>query len=79
MFTPEPANLTWLDTTVASLKAVRWRTTKSELVRLGLWTLRQKEIDELRELPRQVDSCHATLCAGAPFPTTLRWGIMAAY
>jgi hypothetical protein len=55
MFTLELADLTWLDTTVATLKAVRRRTTKSELVRVGLWTLRQKEIDEVRELLRQVD------------------------
>ena len=45
MFTLESANLTWLDTTVASLKAVRWGTTKSELVRLGIWTMSHKEID----------------------------------
>jgi hypothetical protein len=55
MFTLEPADLAWLDTTAATLKGVRRRTTKSELVRLGLWLLRQKEVEEVRELLRQVD------------------------
>lgn len=55
MFTLESADLAWLDTTVATLKGVRRRTTKSELVRSGLWILRQKELEELRELLRQID------------------------
>jgi hypothetical protein len=45
----------WLDTTVAQLKRVRRRTTKSEMVRLGISVLRQRDPDELRDLLRQLD------------------------
>ena len=55
MSTLEPDEVTWLDTTVARLKSVRRRTNKSEMVRLGLSVLRQRDPDELRELLRQLD------------------------
>ena len=55
MFTLERDDVTWLDTTVAQLKWVRRRTTKSEMVRLGISVLRQCKPDELRELLRQLD------------------------
>jgi hypothetical protein len=55
MFTLERDDMMWLNTTVAQLKRTRRRTTKSEMVRLGISVLRQRDPDELRDLLRQLD------------------------
>ena len=55
MFTLERDDMAWLNTTVAQLKRTRRRTTKSEMVRLGISVLRQRDSDELRDLLRQLD------------------------
>jgi hypothetical protein len=55
MFVLEPTDLEWLDTTVAGLKAERRRTSKSELIRLGIAIMKNMHPDELRQQLRDLD------------------------
>jgi hypothetical protein len=55
MFVIEPADLAYLNTTVASLKAERRRTSKSELIRLGIAIMKNMDPDELRQHLRDLD------------------------
>ena len=55
LFVMEPDDLQWLDSVVATLKSTRRRTNKSEMIKLGVALMRQKTLDELRELLRQLD------------------------
>jgi hypothetical protein len=50
----EVEDLEWLNVTVGTLKNSRRRTTKSEIVRMGLKLLREKRPDELKELLRHL-------------------------
>jgi hypothetical protein len=51
----EPDELTFLDKTVAELKPQRRRTSRNELVRLGIAMLRKMEADELLQHLRDLD------------------------
>lgn len=55
LVTLEQDDLSWLDTTVGTLKGLRRRTNKSEVIRVGLKLLREKTLDELRALLRDLD------------------------
>lgn len=55
MFVLEPGDLDWLNKTVAGLKAERRRTSKSEMVRLGIAIMKKMPPDELREELRALD------------------------
>jgi hypothetical protein len=50
----EPEDLEWLNTTVATLKSTRRRTSKSEMIRAGLALMRKMTLDQLRELLRNL-------------------------
>ena len=45
----------WLEDTVSSLKPIRRKTSRSELVRLGLAVLKEKNRDELTHLLRNFE------------------------
>ena len=51
----EPVELTFLDKTVAELKPQRRRTSRNELVRLGVALLRKMEAEELLQHLRDLD------------------------
>jgi hypothetical protein len=55
MFVLEPADLEWLDTTVARIKPGRRRTSKSELMRLGIGIMKNMDPEELRQRLRDLD------------------------
>jgi hypothetical protein len=55
MFVLEPADVAWLDATVAGLKAGRRRTSKSELMRLGIAIMKKLDPQELRQQLRDLD------------------------
>jgi len=55
LFVLEAPDLEWLDMTVATLKSTRRRTNKSELIKLGVALMKEKNLDELRELLRNLD------------------------
>jgi len=55
MFVIEPADLAYLNTTVANLKAERRRTSKSELIRLGIAIMQNMDPGELRQHLRDLD------------------------
>ena len=55
MFVIEPADLAWLNTAVTELKAVRRRTSKSEMIRLGIAIMKKMDPDELRQQLRELD------------------------
>ena len=55
MFVIEPADLAWLNSAVADLKTVRRRTSKSEMIRLGIAIMKKMGPDELRQQLRELD------------------------
>lgn len=55
MFVIEPPDLAWLNTAVTELKAVRRRTSKSELIRLGIAMMKKMDPEELRQQLRELD------------------------
>lgn len=55
LFVLEAGDLEWLDATVAVLKRRRRRTSKSELMRLGLSLMKDKSEEELRQLLRNFE------------------------
>jgi hypothetical protein len=55
MFVIEPADLAWLNTAVTELKAVRRRTSKSEMIRLGIAIMKKMDTEELRQHLRDLD------------------------
>jgi hypothetical protein len=55
MFVIEPSDLAWLNTAVSELKAVRRRTSKSELMRLAIAIMKKMDPEELREQLKQLD------------------------
>jgi ribosomal 50S subunit-associated protein YjgA (DUF615 family) len=55
MFVLEPEDLAWLNSTVAGLKSERRRTSKSEMVRLGIALMKKMDPDELRQHLRDLD------------------------
>lgn len=55
LFSIEVQDLEWLDTTVATLKRTRRRSNKSELIKLGIALMKEKSLDELKELLKRLD------------------------
>jgi len=55
LFTMEQPDLDWIDGTVNTLRDSRRRTTKSELIKVGVALMKEKSLDELRELLRRLD------------------------
>jgi hypothetical protein len=55
MFVIEPSDLAWLNTAVTELKAVRRRTSKSELMRLAIAIMKKMDPEELRQQLRELD------------------------
>ena len=51
----EPKDLKWLNEKVAELKPARRRTSRNELIRLGIALLRDMDPDELRKHLRELD------------------------
>lgn len=51
----EPQDLKWLNEKVAELKPARRRTSRNELIRLGIALLRNMNPDELRKHLRELD------------------------
>jgi hypothetical protein len=55
MFVIEASDLAWLNTAVSELKAVRRRTSKSELMRLAIAIMKKMDPEELRQQLRELD------------------------
>jgi hypothetical protein len=55
LFTMEQPDLEWIEETVATLQENRRRTTKSELIKVGVALMKEKSLDDLRELLRRLD------------------------
>jgi hypothetical protein len=55
LFVLDVQDLEWLDTTVARLKRTRRKTSKSELMRLGVSMMKQLSEEELRRRLRELD------------------------
>jgi hypothetical protein len=51
----EPQDLKWLNEKVAELKPARRRTSRNELIRLGIAILRDMDPDKLRQHLRELD------------------------
>jgi hypothetical protein len=55
LFVLDAQDLEWLDITVARLKRTRRKTNKSELMRLGVFMMKQLSEEELRRRLRELD------------------------
>jgi hypothetical protein len=55
MFVLESHDVDWLNKVVANLKVDRRRTSKSEMVRLGIAIMKKMDPDELRQQLRDLD------------------------
>ncbi len=55
LFTMEKEDLEWISQTVSALKENRRRTTKSDLIRVGVALMKEKSPEELRELVRSLN------------------------
>jgi hypothetical protein len=51
----EPQDVTWLDEMVGEIKPLRRRTSRNEMIRLGIALMKDKSPEELRELLRNLD------------------------
>jgi hypothetical protein len=51
----EPQDLKWLNEKVAELKPARRRTSRNELIRLGITIMRNMDPEELRQHLRELD------------------------
>ncbi len=55
LFTMEKEDLEWITKTVSSLKESRRRTTKSDLMRVGVALMKEKSSEELQNLVRSLN------------------------